>query len=126
MSHLVLRCENQYDESRLKVALRYVTLRYVTLSAQCESLDTQLTVNIKDTALTQTASFDLDHDTDTGIGIISIPAPTSASASICEPGFTLSLTLTLTLVHDEITVYCACEHKPDHRCFKNEAISRKY
>ena len=41
---------------------------------------TVLSGNIKDTALTQAASFDVNA----GIGFISIPA--SASASYCEPG----------------------------------------
>ena len=41
--------------------------------------DAQLSVNIKDTALTQAASFDVDTDADAGIGFISIPASVSLS-----------------------------------------------
>ena len=55
--------------------------------------DAQLSVNIKDTASTQVASFDVDADADAdaGIGFISISASASAlmsaSASYCEPCF---------------------------------------
>ena len=48
-------------------------------------VDAQLSVNIKDTALTQAAFSDVDADADAGIEFISIPA--STSASFCEPGF---------------------------------------
>ena len=51
--------------------------------------DAQLSVNIKDTALLQAASFDVDADANAGIGFISIPVSASASALYCEPGFTV-------------------------------------
>ncbi len=53
--------------------------------------DAQLSVNIKDTALTQAAS--LDADADAGIEFIPASASTSASASYCAPGFSFLLML---------------------------------
>ena len=53
--------------------------------------------NIKDTALTQAASFGVDTDADAGIGFICIPASASASTSrqrhpSCEPGLSVLVT----------------------------------
>ena len=57
-----------------------LSLKNVALSlVHSIDADAQLSVNIKDTALTQAASFDVDADTDTGIGFISVPVSVSTS-----------------------------------------------
>ena len=53
------------------------------------SIDADAQLSVKNTALTQAASFDIDADADAGIEMSSIPASTSASASYCELGFQL-------------------------------------
>ena len=75
------------------VCVYYVLGLYVVSPVHNIDNDAQLSITIKDTALTQATSFDVDTDADAGIQFISIPGSVStsisASASYYKPGCSL-------------------------------------